>query len=114
MDETGELSYPSLEQIVTEIKAVNRAWKVACELFGEDSPLSTSSRDLKACLQVRLLVSYAPGQVYLAIDQEAEGEQLYSLRLRKLIGNCQDADHLPVRVAQKLLTPEELKRFTKV
>ncbi|MEH2349026.1 MAG: hypothetical protein V7K55_13630 [Nostoc sp.] len=41
------LLYPSVEKLVNEIVAVNHAWKVARELFGEDSPLSISSRDLK-------------------------------------------------------------------
>ena len=56
---------PSVEKLVKEIVAINHAWKVARELFGEDSHLSISSRDLKTCLQVRLLRSYAPKQVYL-------------------------------------------------
>ncbi|MFH7024546.1 MAG: hypothetical protein ACHBN1_03900 [Heteroscytonema crispum UTEX LB 1556] len=96
-----------------EIVAVNHAWKAARELFGEDSPLSTSSRDLKICLQVRLLRNYAPKNVYLVIDSETEGEALYSLRLREPIGNRQDAEHLPVRVAYEVLSEKELKQFSK-
>jgi hypothetical protein len=113
MNETAVLLYPSLEQLIMEIKAVNDAWKVACEVFGEDSPLSTSSRDLKTCLQVRLLQSYAPKQVYLAKDQQGNGEELYGLHLREPIGNWQDANHLPVRIAKQVFTEKELKRFTK-
>ena len=119
MSETRDLMYPSLQQFVTEIKAINHAWKVASELFGEDSPLSTSSRDLKTCLQVRLLRSYAPEQVYLAIDEQTQGEQLYGLHLRQAIGEWEDADHLPVRVvrewlAKNWLTSEEIEKFKKV
>jgi hypothetical protein len=44
-----ELLKPSIEQLVEEIVAVNRAWKVACDLFDETSPLATSLRDLKLC-----------------------------------------------------------------
>ncbi|RUR76479.1 hypothetical protein ACF3DV_11210 [Chlorogloeopsis fritschii PCC 9212] len=35
MGEIKELWCPSIEQLVCEIKAVNRAWKAASELFGE-------------------------------------------------------------------------------
>ncbi|WP_265578511.1 MULTISPECIES: hypothetical protein [unclassified Nostoc] len=37
ISETAKLSYPSMEKLVKEIVAVNHAWKVACELFGQDS-----------------------------------------------------------------------------
>ncbi|MDM9380734.1 hypothetical protein QUB80_08445 [Chlorogloeopsis sp. ULAP01] len=110
MGEIKELWCPPIEQLVCEIKAVNRAWKAASELFGEGCPLSTSSRDLKTCLQVRLLRCYAPKQVYLAIDKRADGEKLYSLYLREPIENWRDADHLPVRVAKEVLKHEDSKR----
>ncbi|MEH2194766.1 MAG: hypothetical protein V7K98_19260 [Nostoc sp.] len=108
------LLYPSMEKLVNEIVAVNHAWKVARELFGEDSPLSISSRDLKTCLQVRLLRSYAPEQVYLIEDKKAEGEPVYSLRLREPIGNRLYAEHLPMRVAQEVLADKELEQFKKI
>lgn len=114
IDETVELLYPSVEKLVKEIVAVNHAWKVACELFGQDSALSISSRDLKTSLQVRLLRSYAPKLVYLIEDKESEGEPLYSLRLRELIDNRHYAEHLPVRVAKYILSPQELAQFKKV
>ncbi len=113
MLENTEIINPSIEQLVREIVAVNHAWKVACELFGENSSLSTSSRDLKTCLQVRLLRSYAPEQVYLVEDNNAEGERLYSLYLREPINNRQYAEHLPVRVAEEVLSRKELKQFEK-
>ncbi|MFN6485007.1 MULTISPECIES: hypothetical protein [unclassified Nostoc] len=114
ISETAKLLYPSVEKLVNEIVAVNHAWKVARELFGQDSPLSISSRDLKTCLQVRLLRSYAPEQVYLIEDKKSEGEPLYSLRLRKLIGNRLDAEHLPMRVDQEVLADKELEQFKKI
>ena len=100
---------PSLATLVNEIIALNHSWKAVVELFGSESPLSQSARDLKACLQVRLLRSY-PNQVYLMIDKETseQGEDLYSLRLRTPINNRHDAEHLPVRVAKRLLTEEEI------
>jgi hypothetical protein len=113
MAETKELLNPSVEQLVKEIVAVNHAWKVACQLFGENSPLSTSSRDLKTCLQVRLLRTYAPTKVYLVEDKQTEGEALYSLHLREPIGNRLYAEHIPVRVADGVFTDKELKQFSK-
>ena len=106
-----ELLKPSVEQLVEEIVAVNRAWKVARELFDETSPLAISLRDLKLCKQVRLLQSYGVKQVYLALDPASKGELLYSLRLRQPIGDRQNAEHLPVRVAEEVLSPEELRRL---
>jgi hypothetical protein len=114
ISEIAKLLYPSVEKLVEEIVAVNHAWKVACELFGQDSPLSISSRDLKTCLQVRLLRSYAPEQVYLIEDKKAEGEPVYSLRLREPIGNRLYAEHLPIRVAEEVLTDKELQQFQKI
>ncbi|MEH2384452.1 MAG: hypothetical protein V7K14_01380 [Nostoc sp.] len=114
IDETAELLYPSVEKLVNEIVAVNHAWKVACELFGHDSPLSTSSQDLKTCLQVRLLRSYAPEQVYLIEDKKAEGKRLYSLCLREPIGTRLYAEHLPIRRAKEVLTDKELVQFKNV
>jgi hypothetical protein len=113
-NQAAEMLRPSVEKLVKEIVAINHAWKVARELFGEDSHLSISSRDLKTCLQVRLLRSYAPKQVYLIEDTESEGEPAYGLRLREPIGNRQYAEHLPIRVAQKVLTDKELEQFQKI
>ena len=106
-----ELLNSSVEQLVEEIVAVNRAWKVACDLFKNTSPLATSLRDLKTCKQVRLLQIYGPKQVYLALDPEASGEPLFGVRLRQPLGTRQDAEHLPIRVAEEVLSPEELNRF---
>ncbi|BAZ85519.1 hypothetical protein [Dolichospermum compactum] len=106
---------PSIESLLNEIVALNHSWKAAVELFGDDTPLAQSARDLKGCLQVRLLHTY-PDQVCLIIDKdtsEQAGEDLYSLRLLTPINNRYDAEHLPVRVAKKLLTEEEIKALTK-
>jgi hypothetical protein len=112
MGDINELLYPSLRELVRQIKAINSAWKVAGDLYGKESPLSTSSRDLKSCLQVRLLRSYAPHHVYLAIDHQAEDEPLFGLRLRESVDKYEDADHLPVRVANEIFLPEEIKKFS--
>lgn len=101
----------SVEQLVEEIVAVNHAWKIACDLFEETSSLAISLRDLKTCKQVRLLQSYGNTQVYLALDPASKGEPLYSLRLRQALGTRQNAEHLPVRVAEAVLSPAELNRL---
>jgi hypothetical protein len=49
----------TLQAYVEEIVCLNRSWKRARELFGEESPLSTSVRDLKSITQVRMLRDYA-------------------------------------------------------
>ncbi len=104
----------SLKILVDEIIAFNHAWKSATTLFGSDSPSAQSARDLKAALQIRLLRSY-PKEVFLELDsdisQEKEGEDLYSLRLVNSIGNRNNAEHLPVRVAHQLLTQSEIKNL---
>lgn len=112
MSNINELLYPSLRELVTQIKAINSAWKVSQDLYGNNSPLSTSSRDLKSCLQVRLLRSYAPQNVYLAIDNQTEGEPQFGLQLRESVDKYQDADHIPVRVAKEILTSEEINKFS--
>jgi len=94
---------PSIETLVNEIVAYNHAWKSAKELLGEDNFLTQNARELKACLQVRLLRTY-PDQVYLKIDdQESEkaGEIIYSVCLKHPINHRNNAEHIPVRVLEK-------------
>lgn len=102
----------NFEELITEIAAINQAWKVSKEL----SPnLANSLKDLKNRLQVRLLRNYAPERVYLELDTATASEEpLYSLRLQQPIGNGWNAEHLPVRVAQEMLSDEELKQLIKV
>ncbi|MDJ0631707.1 MAG: hypothetical protein QNJ34_00810 [Xenococcaceae cyanobacterium MO_188.B29] len=110
-----ELVNPSIEQLVTEIIAVNHAWKEAKDLFEETaSPLVNSLRDLKTRLQIQLLRNYAPEWVFLIEDTQAESDEtLYGLQLVKAIGSWRDAAHLPVRVAQENLSSQELEVFIK-
>jgi len=104
---------PSLETLIREITSVNHAWKqVSEQLLDQTAGLAISLRDLKSSLQLRLLRNY-PQQVYLAFDEETESEEpLYSVRLREPVGGYWNAAHLPVRVAEEILTPEELTEFT--
>jgi hypothetical protein len=102
---------PPIDQLVREIKAVNQQWKHARELFGDESPIATSSRELKGYLQAYLLRKFAPENLYLKRDNNSEGEELYSLQLRNSISGYWDAEHLPVRVAHRIFTNQELEKF---
>lgn len=106
----------SIEELVQEINTVNHAWKVACQIEIADSltTIAQSLRNLKTRLQVRLLRSYAPEKVYLQLDLDTQGEELYGLILREPVENYRDAAHLPVRIAQSVLTPQEIKKFTRI
>ena len=110
-----EFLNPSIEQLVTEIIAVNNAWKEAKDLFNlPNNPLANSLRDLKARLQVRLLRRYAPSQVYLRVDTNSNSdydEPLYGLQLAIPINGRKDAAHMPMRVAEKNLSAQELDTF---
>ena len=112
-----ELFNSSLEQLVTEIIAVNHAWKEAKDLLDRpDTPVANSLRDLKASLQVRLLRNYAPSKVYLMIDTNINAdydEPLYGLQLVESVNGRQDAAHMPVRVAGENLSVQELQQFVK-
>ncbi len=127
-----EFFNPSIEQLITEIIAVNRAWKEAKDLFNDSNlPLANSLRELKARLQVRLLRSYAPENVYLMIDKNVNSdydEPLYGLQLvtsvngrrdaahipiRVSVNGRRDAAHIPIRVAEKNLSAQELEQFVK-
>jgi len=103
---------PSLESLVTKIITINNAWKQASEeLLDSHAGLATSLRDLKMSLQIQLLRHYRE-QVYLVLDENSESEEaLYSVRLRESVGGHWNAAHLPVRVAEEMLTPEELTQF---
>lgn len=110
-----KFSNPSIEQLVTEIIAVNNAWKKSKKIFDcPDTPLANSLRDLKARLQVRLLRNYAPELVYLMTDTNSNpdyDEPLYGLQLMKSINGRKDAAHMPIRVAEKNLSAQELQQF---
>ena len=109
-----ELLNPSIEQLLKEIHSVNHAWKAAKELFEDPaSPIANSLRDLKIRLQVRLLRSQsALGKVRLLEDvTSGASEAVYGLLLVQPIDGYADAAHLPIRVAQEHLSPEEIERF---
>ena len=104
---------PSAEfyQDVEEIVAVNRAWKASQRLIGPETNMSRSFRNLKGYLQAKLLRKY-PEWVYLEIDERAESDEpLYGLKLVQRTSDRTNAEHLPVRVAHEIFTPNEIQQF---
>lgn len=102
-----------LEHIVERIFLINKSWKIAQELFGVDHSCTRNFRELKACLQIRLLRSY-PEDIDLVIDRdesERVGEDIFSVRLKTNQYRHRDAAHLPVRIARKLLTIQEINHY---
>lgn len=93
----------SLEDLRLAIHAANQAWKEACQWLGpsstgleahagEHTPLSETLRDMKDCLQLRLLQQH-PNAVRLELDHDVAGRPEYSIRLPEL---GLDAAHCPV------------------
>lgn len=110
------------QQIVKEIDAINYAWHSMRDLLTDTSPITTSLRDIKGRLQLRLLREFTD-RVYLVPDySDPLSEPLYSVRLRILVtldGNARkldDAKHLPVRMVKTwiekgLVTESELRNW---
>ncbi len=97
-------------ELIDRILIINHSWKASRICFGDSSSLSRSLRDLKSLLQIRLLKSCHP-EIYLEIDAEATDEPLFSLRLAEPINGRSNVEHLPVRVAERLLSDEELTLY---
>ena len=83
------------------IHAVNAAWESACVWLdgadGHPSPLSERLREMKDCLQVRLLQRY-PHDVRLVHDQDVPGRPVYSIQVP---GMKSDAAHCPVNLVAR-------------
>ena len=96
--------------IVMKIVSFNRAWKLARDKNGANSPVTQMLRLQKSMLQCGLLRS---SDAFLRIDSDAEEESLYSVQLKKTVEINQriktDAEHIPVRIADELLSPSEVK-----
>lgn len=104
-----------VQTLVGKITLFNHNWKRACEQWGSDSAIATMLRHRKSDLQVELL-SMIPRVGYLRPDTEnLDGEALFSVRLNFPVSLENgvvrtDADHMPVRIVQSLLTEQELSR----
>lgn len=69
-------------QLVTEIDAINQACHAMQDLLTKELPITTSLRDIKGRLQLRLLRKFSD-RVYLAPDPTHPSEEsLYSVKLR--------------------------------
>ena len=102
------------EELVGQIVAFNRAWKMAKERWGDDSALAQAARDRKSSLQADLLRAY-PDRVELVVhDDPLASETLYSVRLLRPVHVGDrlktDAEHMPVRVALQILLKDEHPR----
>ncbi|PSV28000.1 MULTISPECIES: hypothetical protein [Photobacterium] len=106
----------SLEDLITRIITINHAWKLSREEFGSDFSITQSLRYTKSSLQATLLREF-PDDTYLivATDNDDKSEDMYSVRLRKSIvingSEKIDVEHLPVRVAEEILTMQEIQKF---
>lgn len=107
----------SIETLVNQIVAFNRAWHRSKARYEEDThPLNTLTRDRKAALQAELLRDHFP-KVWLETHQVSGKEDLYSVQLATPVklasGESKpNADHMPYRIANKIFTSAELELFT--
>ncbi|MCC5899853.1 MAG: hypothetical protein JJU32_18290 [Phormidium sp. BM_Day4_Bin.17] len=101
---------------IKRIQSVNQAWKLAAELVACNSvhpALANSLKNLKNRQQIRLLREHAPHNIFLKIDDENESDEpLYGLIIKNPSASQWNAGHLPIRVAKKHLTDEEIKYFS--
>ncbi len=113
MQPSENLLHLPIEKLVDEIVAVNHAWKETKDLLGDHCALTTSLRQTKDWLQVRLLKQHSDW-AFLQFDPHAvSDEPLYGLQLVKPINGRTNAEHIPVRVAQEVLSASELSRFVR-
>ena len=112
------------KQLITEIDAINQAWHSMQALLTDKSPITTSLRDIKGHLQLRLLREFSD-RVYLVPDPDyPSSEDLYSVKLLSPVsinidGNnkkIHDAKHLPERkvkdwLEKGLVTESELQTW---
>lgn len=98
--------------VIKQIIAFNHAWKLTSNRRGADSRLAQLLRNQKSLLQTSLL---REGYAFLVIDNEAEEEPLFSVRLVTPLvidgKRRKDAEHMPVRVAKKLFEESELEQL---
>lgn len=102
-----------IRNILDRIISLNHAWKIARDDFGAKNNITTALRRQKASWQASLL-RYYPDAAYFKQDEDnVDGEVLLSVRLSTPItinGSLKkDAEHMPLRIAEELFTPKELK-----
>jgi hypothetical protein len=107
-----------LDEQVRLIIAINHAWKRQRQIWGAESACAKILQGRKSSLQTQLLTTF-PTDTYLKLDTEnTEGEPLYSVRLRqpilldKLVRT--NAEHIPQRIAEELLTSKQIAQRLEV
>lgn len=104
---------PSLADLIQQIHSINHAWKLSKEMEDNSHFLAIRLRYLKTRLQIKLLKNFAPNYVYLKEDKNIESEEsVYGLILVSPINNYSDVAHIPIRVAKKMLSEEEISHFS--
>lgn len=108
--------FKEFDEDIQRVQSVNKAWKIAAKLVACDSvhsALANSLKNLKNRRQIRLLREHAPHNIFLKIDNESESDEpLYGLIIKNPITSQWNAGHLPIRVAKKHLTDEEIEYFS--
>ncbi len=98
--------------LVVRIIAFNDAWHALRDLWPDsdpDEPMLAGLREMKACLQARLIRD-GGGGAYLVRDLDSSlPEPCFSVGLRRPIGGRHDACHIPERVARRVLTAREIE-----
>lgn len=105
-----------VKELVGRITLFNHSWKRACEQWGRDSAIATMLRHRKSDLQVELLLMNPRVCCFRPDTDNLDGEPLFSVRLNLPVtlenGVVRtDADHMPVRVAETLLTDQEISHY---
>jgi hypothetical protein len=106
-----------MAELVERIVTINRAWKLARDdkKLGPKNSITKRLQHQKSSWQATLIRSY-PQQVWLKRDEDHDyTEPLLSVRissrLKLLDGSIkEDAEHLPLHLAQEILTEDELHR----
>lgn len=109
-EEATRLPVPSVEELIRLSDALNRAWKHLRDRHGSQHPIPALLRLRKAEIQLRLIRAH-PDRVRLVPHHEEGDEPLLSVRIEPpavFEGRRRgDANHLPLRIAKKLLSEEE-------
>lgn len=105
-----------IDNLLERIIAVNHAWKLSREEFGQEFCATKSLRWTKSSLQATLLREF-PNETSLkvATDNDAHNGLMYSVRLNIpiTVSGVQriDAEHLPSHIAEQIFNLEEINQL---
>lgn len=105
-----------VDALLEKIIAINHAWKLSRDRFGNDFCATQSLRWSKSSFQATLLRDFPDdAHLKLATDNDEHHGTMYSVRLTRpiVVNNVvrHDAEHLPGFIAEQLFTPEELNQL---